>query len=163
MVYYGTEYPLAGPFSLAMKTAGLKVLLMGGDGIFDPQFIKLAGTTSDGDIATSVGAPVDKLPSAKAFVDAYNAGGYKDPYAAYGGYSYDAANAIINALKISLPSATDAMSARQATVDAMSKVSFDGATGKVSFDEFGDSTNRTITVYAVEGGKWADKKTGTLS
>jgi len=163
MVYYGTEYPLAGPFSLAMKTAGLKVPLMGGDGIFDPQFIKLAGTTSDGDIATSVGAPVDKLPSAKAFVDAYNAGGYKDPYAAYGGYSYDAANAIINALKISLPSATDAMSARQATVDAMSKVSFDGATGKVSFDEFGDSTNRTITVYAVEGGKWADKKTGTLS
>ncbi len=125
-----------------MKTAGLNVPLMGGDGIFDPQFIKLAGTNSDGDIATSVGAPADKLQSAKAFVEAYNKAGYKDPYAAYGAYSYDAANAIIKALKTSLPTATDAMSARQATVDAMAKVSFEGATGTVSFDEFGDTTNR---------------------
>ena len=145
-----------------MKAAGLKIPLMGGDGIFDPTFIQLAGGSSDNDLATSVGAPVDSLDSAKAFIEAYNAAGFSEPYAAYGAYSYDAANAIINALKTSLASASDAKSARQATIDAMAGVSFDGATGKVAFDEFGDSVSRVLTVYQVTGGAWAAKKTGEL-
>ena len=161
-LYYGGEYPQAGPLSQQMKAAGLKVPLMGGDGIFDPTFIQLAGASSDNDLATSVGAPVDSLDSAKAFIEAYNAAGFSEPYAAYGAYSYDAANAIINALKTSLASASDAKSARQATIDAMAGVSFDGATGKVAFDEFGDSVSRVLTVYQVTGGAWAAKKTGEL-
>ena len=83
-----------------MKAAGLNVPLMGGDGIYSGEYIKLAGATADGDLATSVGAPTDTLPSATAFVEAYNAGGYSEPYEAYGAYAYDAANSIINALKV---------------------------------------------------------------
>jgi len=162
LVYYGTEYQLAGPFSRAMKAAGLNVPLMGGDGIYDDNFIKQAGSTSNGDLATSVGAPVEKLPSAKAFIDAYKAAGFKDGYSAYGAYAYDAANAIIAALKVSLASAASAEAGRQATVDAIGKVSFDGATGKVGFDQYGDATAKVLTVYTVEGGKWIDKKTGEL-
>ncbi|TKK80552.1 branched-chain amino acid ABC transporter substrate-binding protein [Kribbella jiaozuonensis] len=158
-VYYGGEYPQAGPLSQQMKAAGLNVPLMGGDGIFDPKYITLAGKTSDNDLATSVGAPVDSLESAKKFVSDYNAQGYKEPYAAYGGYSFDAANAIIAALKTSLKDAKDVESARQATVDAMSKVSFDGVTGKVSFDQYGDTTSKVLTVYKVAGGKWATVET----
>ena len=153
-VYYGGEYPQGGPFSQQMKAAGLNVPLMGGDGIYSGEFIKLAGATSTGDLATSVGAPTEELASAQAFVDAYNAGGYADPYEAYGAYSYDAANAIINALKVSLADADSAEAARQATVEAMSKVSFDGVTGKVAFDEYGDTTSRVLTVYGVEGDAW---------
>ncbi|WP_242002025.1 branched-chain amino acid ABC transporter substrate-binding protein [Kribbella steppae] len=158
-VYYGGEYPQAGPLSQQMKAAGLNVPLMGGDGIYDPKYISLAGKTADNDLATSVGAPVDALESAKKFVADYNAAGYKDPYAAYGGYSYDAANAIINALKTSLKDAKDVESARQATVDAMSKVSFDGVTGKVAFDQYGDTTSKVLTVYKVAGGKWTTVET----
>jgi branched-chain amino acid transport system substrate-binding protein len=158
-IYYGGEYPQAGPLSQQMKAAGLNVPLMGGDGIYDPKYITLAGKTSDNDLATSVGAPVDTLDSAKKFVADYNAQGYKDPYAAYGGYSFDAANSIINALKTSLKDASDAESARQATVDAMSKVSFDGVTGKVAFDQYGDTTSKVLTVYKVAGGKWATVET----
>ena len=154
-VYYGGEYPQAGPLSQQMKAAGLNVPLMGGDGIFDPKYITLAGKTSNGDLATSVGAPVDSLDSAKKFVSDYNAQNYKEPYAAYGGYSYDAANSIIEALKTSLKDAKDVESARQATVDAMSKVSFDGVTGKVAFDQYGDTTSKVLTVYKVADGKWA--------
>ena len=158
-IYYGGEYPQAGPLSQQMKAAGLNVPLMGGDGIYDPKYITLAGKTSDNDLATSVGAPVDALDSAKKFVADYNAQGYKDPYAAYGGYSFDAANAIINALKTSLKDAKDVESARQATVDAMSKVSFDGVTGKVAFDQYGDTTSKVLTVYKVADGKWATVET----
>lgn len=158
-VYYGGEYPQAGPLSQQMKAAGLKVPLMGGDGIFDPKYISLGGKTSEGDLATSVGAPTDTLDTAKKFVADYNSAGYKDPYAAYGAYSFDAANAIIAALKTSLKDAKDAESARQATVDAMSKVSFDGVTGKVAFDQYGDTTSKVLTVYKVSGGKWAPVET----
>src|SRR5207344_1886411 len=56
-VYWGGEYPQGGPLSQQMKAAGLNVPLMGGDGIYDPKYIQLAGATSNGDLATSVGAP----------------------------------------------------------------------------------------------------------
>jgi branched-chain amino acid transport system substrate-binding protein len=158
-IYYGGEFPQSGPLSQQAKAAGLKVPLMGGDGMYTPNYIKLAGKTAAGDLATSVGAPTEKLASAKAFVDAYAAAGYKDPYEAYGAYSYDAANAIINALKVSLPQAADAKSARQPTVDAMAQVSFDGATGKVAFDEFGDTTTKVLTTYKVVDGNWVADET----
>jgi branched-chain amino acid transport system substrate-binding protein len=158
-LYYGGQYPEAGPLSQQMKAAGLNVPLMGGDGIFDPKYIALGGKSSDGDLATSVGAPVEALESAKKFVADYAAQNYKDPYASYGGYSYDAANSIINALKVSLKDAKDVESARQATVDALGKVAFDGVTGKVAFDQYGDTTSKVLTVYKVAAGKWATVET----
>jgi branched-chain amino acid transport system substrate-binding protein len=162
-VYYGGEFPQAGPLSNQMKAAGLNVPLMGGDGIFDPNYIKLAGSKSDGDLATSVGAPVESLDSAKQFVTDYAAASYKDPYGAYGAYAYDAANAIINALKTSL-SGKDKVddSVRQATIAAMASVSFAGATGDVGFDQYGDAKAKVLTVYKVTSGKWAPEKTGSL-
>ena len=45
----------------------------------------------------------------------------------------------------------------------MQKVSFDGVTGKVSFDEFGDTTNKQLTVYEVKNGAWKAVKTGTFN
>lgn len=165
VVYYGGEYPQAGPLSKQIKAAGSKIPLVGGDGIYDPTFIKLAGADSTGDLATSVGAPVESLPSAKQFVADYKAAGYKDEYAAYGGYSYDSAWAIIEAVKKvvddnggKLPS-----DARAKVTAAMQNVSFDGVTGKVSFDEFGDATNKQLTVYAVKNGAWAAEKSGTYT
>ena len=153
-VYYGGEYPQAGPLSQQMKAAGLNVPLMGGDGIFDPKFITLSGTTANGDLATSVGAPTDSLAAGKKFLADYAAAGYKEPSAAYGAYSFDAANAIINALKVSLKDAKDVSSSRQATIDALGKVSFEGVTGPVAFDKFGDTTSRVLTVYKVTDLKW---------
>ncbi|MGV1029341.1 MAG: branched-chain amino acid ABC transporter substrate-binding protein [Dermatophilaceae bacterium] len=161
-VYYGGEYPQAGPLSQQMKAAGLNVPLMGGDGIYDPKYIQLAGAASNGDLATSVGAPTDSTEAGKKFLADYQAAGFAEPAAAYGGYSYDAANAIINGLKSSLASASDAKSARDATIAAVGKVAFDGVTGKVSFDEFGDATAKVLTVYKVDGGKWVAAKTDTF-
>ncbi|MFT4088959.1 MAG: branched-chain amino acid ABC transporter substrate-binding protein [Gordonia sp. (in: high G+C Gram-positive bacteria)] len=159
-VYFGTEFQLAGPMSKQMKDKGLNVPLMGGDGIYDAKFIELGGREKD--LATSVGAPIETLESGKSFVEAYKAAGFSDGYSAYGAYAYDAANAIIASLKQSLASASDAKSARQATIDGLSSVSFDGATGKVAFDEFGDAVTKTLTVYEVTDGAWVAKQTGEL-
>jgi branched-chain amino acid transport system substrate-binding protein len=155
LLYYGGEYPQSGPMTQQMKSQGLAIPLFGGDGMYSGDYIKLAGAAAPGNLATSVGAPTSELESAKKFVEDYEAAGYKEPYEAYGAYSYDAGKAIVEALKVGLKDATDAKSARQAVVDAMQSVSFDGVTGKVAFDEFGDTTTRVLTVYKVEGDTWA--------
>ncbi|AXI86212.1 branched-chain amino acid ABC transporter substrate-binding protein [Actinospica acidiphila] len=165
VVYYGGEYPQAGPLSKQIKEAGAKIPLVGGDGIYSADFIKLAGTAGAGDLATSVGAPVESLPSAKEFVANYETEGYKEAYEAYGGYSYDSAWAIIEAVKKVVEDNDGKLpdDARAKVVDAMQNVSFDGVTGKVSFDEFGDATNKQLTVYTVKGGDWATVKSGTFT
>jgi branched-chain amino acid transport system substrate-binding protein len=163
-VYYGGEYPEAGPLSKQMKANGLNVPLMGGDGIYDDTYIKLAGAKSNGDLATSVGAPTDTLDTAKDFVSAYKAAGYKEAFSAYGAYSYDAANVIINALASVLPGKDKIdSSVRQAIVDAVGKTDMSGVTGHISFDQYGDTTNKVLTVYKVTDGKWVPVKTDTFN
>ncbi|MGV9254687.1 branched-chain amino acid ABC transporter substrate-binding protein [Streptomyces sp. NPDC003697] len=165
VVYYGGEYPQSGPLSKQIKAAGAKIPVVGGDGMYSADFIKLAGPSSTGDLATSVGAPVEELPSAKEFVANYKNGGYKDAYEAYGGYSYDSAWAIIEAVKKVVDDNDGKLpdDARAKVTEAMQGVTFDGVTGKVSFDEFGDATNKQLTVYAVENGTWKPVKSGTYT
>ncbi|MFD5252335.1 branched-chain amino acid ABC transporter substrate-binding protein [Streptomyces bobili] len=165
VVYYGGEYPQAGPLSKQIKAAGAKIPVVGGDGIYSADFIKLAGASAAGDLATSVGAPVEELPSAKEFVANYKAENYKEAYEAYGGYSYDSAWAIIEAVKKVVDDNDGKLpdDARAKVTAAMQNVSFDGVTGKVAFDEFGDATNKQLTVYAVENGAWKSVKSGTYT
>ncbi|MFH8371306.1 branched-chain amino acid ABC transporter substrate-binding protein [Streptomyces sp. NPDC018031] len=163
-VYFGGQYPEGGLLSDQIKKAGADVPTMGGDGIYDPAFIKASSENNDGDLATSVGYPVEELKSAQAFIKNYEAQGYKDPYAAYGGYSYDAAWAIIQAVKSVVEDNDGKLpdDARAQVVEALGKVSFDGVTGKVSFDEYGDTTNKQLTVYKVKGGAWTTEKSATF-
>ncbi|MFI5807042.1 branched-chain amino acid ABC transporter substrate-binding protein [Streptomyces sp. NPDC051561] len=163
-VYFGGQYPEGGLLSDQVKKAGATIPVMGGDGIYDPKFISASGTANDGDIATSVGFPVEQLDTAKKFIADYKAGGYKDPYAAYGGYSYDAAWSIIQAVKATVQANNGKLpeNPREKVLEAMSKVAFDGVTGKVAFDEFGDTTNKQLTVYQVKGGEWKSVKSETF-
>lgn len=165
VVYYGGEYPQSGPLTKQIKAAGAKIPVAGGDGMYDPTYIELGGSASTGDFATSVGAPVEELPSAKTFIEDYKAGGYKEPYAAYGGYSYDSAWAIIEAVKKVVEDNDGKLpdDARAKITEAMQNISFDGVTGKVSFDEYGDTTNKQLTVYKVEGGAWKAVDSGTYT
>ncbi|MDR1852505.1 MAG: branched-chain amino acid ABC transporter substrate-binding protein [Propionibacteriaceae bacterium] len=162
IVYYGGEYPQGAPLSAQMKDAGLKVAEIGGDGNYTTEYQKLAGEAAEGDLTTSVGAPLDTLDSAKAYLDGYAAGGYDVDPGAYGGYAYDAANVIIEALKTTLKDAADVKSAREATVAAIQNVKIEGATGEIAFDEFGDNTNRVLTVYKSEGDAWVSEYINTI-
>ncbi|MET9960642.1 branched-chain amino acid ABC transporter substrate-binding protein [Streptomyces sp. NPDC006326] len=164
-VYFGGQYPEGGLLADQVKKTGANIPLMGGDGIQDPAFITASGEANEGDLSTSIGYPVEKLPTAKTFIADYQAGGYKDPYAAYGGYSYDAGWSVIQAVKAVVAANGGKLptDARAKVVEALGKVSFDGVTGKVAFDEFGDTTNKQLTVYKVEGGKWIDVKSDTFN
>jgi branched-chain amino acid transport system substrate-binding protein len=135
-----------------MKSQGLDVPLMGGDGIFDPKYIELAGATSEGDLATSVGAPTDSTEAGKKFLDQY-----KTP-ATPTRRRPTAATPTTRPTRSSTPSRSASRTPeRQGRPrqhrHRLGKVSFDGVTGKVAFDEFGDTTTKVLTVYKVDGGK----------
>ncbi|MFF3497499.1 branched-chain amino acid ABC transporter substrate-binding protein [Streptomyces sp. NPDC003247] len=154
-LYYGGEYPAAAPLSQQLKDSGQNIPLMGGDGIYSGEFPKL-NKKAEGDLATSVGKPVEQLPSAKEFIANYKNAGYKDAYEAYGGLTYDATWAIIEAVKLAVEGNDGKLPSdgRKAVLDAMSKVKFDGVTGTISFDEFGDTTNTLMTAYKVKSNAW---------
>lgn len=165
-VYLGMEYPAAAPLSAQIKKAGGTMPTVGGDALYSPEYIKLHKKKSEGDMATSVGAPLETLDTAKTFIKNYKSEGYKDFYDAYGGYSYDSTWAIIQAVKAvvekndgKLP---DSDEARKQITEAMQDVKFSGVTGEVGFDKYGDTTNKQLSVYEVKGGKHKPVQTGTF-
>jgi len=158
-IYFGGEYPVGGPLSKQAATLGITGPLVGGDGDFDQKFISLGGR--EGDVATSVGAPTDQLPTAQDFIKAYTAKGYKDPYAAYGAFAYDAANAIIASVAKTIGDGTWSSSMRDTLVKNIGSYTADGATGAVGFDQYGDSKNKVLTAYAVTNGAWKAVQTGS--
>jgi branched-chain amino acid transport system substrate-binding protein len=164
LVYYGGQFPEGAPFSKQLTSAGVKAAFMGGDGLVDKSFVTTLGVQTANDYATNVGAAVEDLPAAADYVKAYKDAGYKDAFSAYGPNTYDATNTIINALAKVLPgkSSIDA-TVLKAVESAVQGTDFDGITGKVAFDQYGDTTNRIITMYKVEGGDFKKVVTGTFS
>ena len=161
-LFYGGEYPEASLLTKQMKAAGLNIPLMGGDGVQADDYLKIGGKATEGDYATSLGAPTESLDSAKTFVSDYAAQKYADPIGPYGAYAYDAANVIINAVAASIGANKPGQALRDAVTTAVGSVNFQGATGTISFDKFGDTNSKVLTVYTVKGGKFVPSKTDTF-
>ncbi len=160
-VYYGGEYPVGGPLSAQLAGAGLNIPLMGGDGIVDKQFVALGGRA--GDLATNVGAPAESLPSARQFIADYQAANYPEPFGAYGAFTYDATNVIIDALGKAVQGGTWSEATRGTVVSNVQATNLQGAGGPVSFDQYGDTTNKVLTVYTVRGDNFAPVEGSTGS
>ncbi len=163
LVYYGGIYNSGALLSKQLKEGGVKVPVMAGDGVFDPEYIKLAGAANaEGDLCTSVGLPTDQMPKGKDFIAAFEAAYAGEAIAAYDAYSYDAAQVIINAIvKVATDMGADKVTSaegKKAIIAATSGINFEGVTGTVSFDANGDTNNKAITVYKVVGGAWTPEK-----
>ncbi len=128
----------------------------GGDGIQDSAFATAIGTTTGGPVFSTVAAvDATKVPSAATFIQQYQA-----KYGSLGAYSasgYDCAQILILAIKAAIAGgakpptnsgdAAGAQTFRQAVINAMMKTDYNGVTGHQSFDQNGDTTNKTISVY----------------
>ena len=160
IVYYGGIYNAGALLSKQMKEGSVAVPLMGGDGIFDPEYIKLAGAANaTGDLATSVGLPLAQLPQGQAFKSAFDAAYPGQEIAAYDAYSFDAANVIIKAIvSVAKSMGVDKVATtdgKKAIIAAVAATDLEGVTGQVKFDANGDTLNKAITVYVVGAdGTW---------
>jgi branched-chain amino acid transport system substrate-binding protein len=142
---YGGMDAQGGPMVKQMKELGIKAKYIAGDGVCSAEWPKLAGGAAEGQYCTQAGLPPDKMPNAKDFVDRFTK--KYGPIQVYAPYSYDAANTLIEAMK----KANSADPAKYLPV--LAKISYDGITAKIEFDEHGDTKNGAITLYQVKDGK----------
>jgi branched-chain amino acid transport system substrate-binding protein len=161
VLYYGGIYNAGALLSKQVHAAGLTGPLLGGDGLYAPDYIKLGGKTTEGDLCTSVGLPTDQMPKGQDFIAAYKAAYPNDEMQAYDAYSFDAANTIINAVvsvaKAQGAAAVTSPAGRDAIIAAVAATDTQGVTGTIKFDANGDTLNKTITLYVVKSGAWAPK------
>lgn len=154
LIFFGGEYPVAAVLRTQATQAQITVPVMGGDGMKDDALITEAGANAAGTLASSVGVPVADLASAQGFLAAYEAAGFAEPPSDYGPYAYDAARAIITALVTALAGVTEPSAARSGVIEALAGVRFDGSTGAVAFDVFGDPVAPNFTLYRVVDSAW---------
>ncbi|MFJ1751412.1 bifunctional serine/threonine-protein kinase/ABC transporter substrate-binding protein [Kitasatospora sp. NPDC088134] len=161
-VFFGGMYPDAGPLSRQLKQGGVDGPLMGGDGLYAPEFAQAA---APGDLTVSTTVPGSRMPGAKQFLAAFAKGGYTSDPEQYGAYAYDATTAIVRAVGAVAAAHGRALpaDARAEVVRALAELSFDGVTGPVAFDQYGDLAQPTLGVLAVRNAAWAQESTVRLT
>jgi len=145
-IFYGGMDATGGPMAKQAKDLGIKSKFVMADGGCSPEFIKLAGDAAEGFICSIPGAPVDKLAKGEEFKKRYKEK-FGTDVQIYSPNAYDAVMVIVEAMK-------KANSADPAKfLPELGKVSYEGVTGKISFDEKGDLNNGAITMYEAKSGK----------
>jgi len=152
LIFFGGEYKVAATLRSQATAAGLTAPQMGGDGMLDAEYISGAGPAAAGSYASTVGQPLKKIPGATKFLGAYDAAGYTEPPSDFGPYAFDAANAIIDALKPVLKGKSALPKNTRAKVIAgLQDTKMNGVTGSIAFDQYGDVVDPTFTLYTVSG------------
>lgn len=146
LLFYSGMDAQAGPMVAQMKTLAVKAKFLAGDGAQSPEFIKLAGAAADGVIASSPGVPVDKMPGGKGFTERFNA--KYGQIQIYAPFAYDAVMTLVDAMQ----KANSTQPAKY--LPELARISRQGVTGPIAFDEKGDLRNGPITLYVVKRGKW---------
>jgi branched-chain amino acid transport system substrate-binding protein len=141
-VYYSGYYADGGPFLKALRSAGFKGVFMSDDGSKDPNFVKEAGTASNGAYFT---CPCADPTKAASFFTAYKAAFNQDA-GTYSAEAYDVANAIISAMK-----GLGADVTRQALATAVANVNYTGVTKTVAFGSNHELKTTAVYLYQVKG------------
>lgn len=149
MIFFGGLATEAGLIKRQMDGLKIPALFMSDSGIHSKTFVEIAGTAGEGAIAHGLVSPIEDLPKGKQFIDAYQAGDYKEYYEAYGPFAYDATNIIIEALKAT--KSTDRATVAKAIKGTKD---FEGILGKTTFEADGQTTLNTVVTYVVQDGKW---------
>ncbi|MBU1664088.1 MAG: branched-chain amino acid ABC transporter substrate-binding protein [Gammaproteobacteria bacterium] len=146
LVFFGGMDPQGGPMARQLKRLGLTAKLLGGDGLQNANFVKLAGADAEGVVASSPGLPIDSMPGGPEFRKKFEA--KYGVIQVYAPYAYDAVYALVEAMK-------RANSAEPAKVLAeLPKTDLRGVSGPIKFDAKGDTQGGAITLYEVKNGAW---------
>ncbi|GBF25039.1 leucine-specific-binding protein [bacterium MnTg02] len=151
VLYFGGLTPIGIRIRAQMEKLGVKAQFQGTSGIVSDTFIEGAGPLAEGVVAFREGAPTEKLPGGKFFLEQYAKQGYKDPPEAYGAFAFTAMSLILDTIEAVGP---DRKKVRKALNKVSGSNAADSITGKVDFDDHGQNTIAVITKYVVQDSKW---------
>jgi len=158
LVYFGgITQNNAGQLWRDLRDAMPNVKLMGPDGILEQEWIDAAGAAAEGTYITFGGLPADKLTGKGAdFVKNYNAKYPNNPPEAYTAYGYEAAGTVLAAIeKAAAANPADTLALRAGVLKAIAETKdYDGALGKWSFNQEGDTSLTAMSGNIVKDGKF---------
>ncbi len=147
-IFFGGFDAQAAPMLQQLRQLGLTGKFLGGDGVCTGEMLKLAARTLDGNVfCTQAGLPMEKMPKGADFKARFTRRFHTDVQL-YAPYSYDAAMALINAMRVA--DSTDPAD----YLPALKAILFDGITGTIAFDDKGDIRNGGISLYRFDNGHW---------
>jgi len=148
VVYFGGITPLGVRIRTQMDKLGVKAVFQGTSGIVSDAYIEGLGPLAEGSLAFREGAPIEKLPGGKLFLEQYNAQKYNDPPEAYGAFAFAAANLVMDAIEKVGPDRKKVRSELNRTRDYQSVV------GTITFDDRRQNAVPLITKFVVQDGRW---------
>jgi len=148
VIYFGGLTPIGVRIRSQMEKLGLKAEFQGTSGIMADAFIAGLGPLAEGIVAFREGAPVDKLPGGKFFVQKYKDQGYAESPEAYGPFAFAAMNLLLDSIEEVGPNRKKVRKMLNGTANR------DSIVGKITFDDHGQNTVAAITKYVVQDGKW---------
>jgi branched-chain amino acid transport system substrate-binding protein len=155
-IFYGGVTSDGAPlFRNALAQAGLGALpFYGADGIYDGtgdgSYVKIAGANAENSFASQ--AAIENIPGKDAFNTKFKAEFGKDAEGyAFAGYA--CTQIVVEGIKAAVAGGdVTRETVRAAVVDK--GAAFETVLGAVSFDKVGDTTQRIISLYKVDGGAW---------
>ena len=149
VIFYGGMDAVAGPMLRQIKALGIDVRFMGGDGVCSEKLPQLAGDALGEDkitcaVAGGVSGPQEQVYA--DFVDRYRKR-FNLELQTYAPYAYDAVMVLATAMQ-------NAKSSDPAKyLPALARVRYQGVTGAIAFDPYGDLTDAAMTLYTYRAGK----------
>ncbi|MFL5417171.1 MAG: branched-chain amino acid ABC transporter substrate-binding protein [Myxococcales bacterium] len=148
VLYFGGLTPIGVRIRAQMDKLGLDAQFDGTSGIVSDDFIRGLGPLAEGVVAFREGAPAEKLPGGKSFLEQYNKQNYPNPPEAYGPFAFAAASLLMDTIEKVGPDRRKIMG-ELANVKGRESI-----VGTITFDDHGQNTVPAITKYVVQDGKW---------
>jgi branched-chain amino acid transport system substrate-binding protein len=143
--------------SQAREVAGLEnTILSGADGMISPDFVAAAGAASEGMYISGPDLAFDN-PLGQAFLAQHREKYGEDPLSAFHAHAYDGTMMLFAAIEEVAVQDDDGTLhiGRQALRDALYATSgFEGITGTLNCNEYGDCADPLITVNQIQGGEY---------
>jgi branched-chain amino acid transport system substrate-binding protein len=149
LVFYGGMDAVAGPMLKQMKALGINARFMAGDGVCSEKLPLLAGDAVGEDkvtcaVAGGVSGAQEKVYA--DFVERYRKR-YNIELQTYAPYAYDAVMVLATAMQ----NARSSDPARY--TPEIAKIKYQGVTGTIMFDAFGELGEAAMTLYTYRNGK----------
>ncbi|QUP56426.1 ABC transporter substrate-binding protein (plasmid) [Ralstonia syzygii] len=147
VIFYGGMDAQGGLIARQMKQLGIGAKLLGTDGLCTGEVAKISAGAVNGTLyCTRGGKALDTMPNGGDFARRYKAR-FGTEVLNYAPYLYDSLMTIAAAMQ----AANSVEPSRY--LSALTKVSYDGMTGPVTFDEKGNLKNPGFTVFTYQDGK----------
>ncbi len=160
-VYFGGIFREGGYLIRQMRQAGLQAAFVSGDGVLDPEFVKIAGEEAASGAYLTFAPDPRLLPSAQPFIRRFEE--RYGPIGPYVLYTYDAVGVLLRAIQMAKPLANTKEELRK-VLKVMHTSPYDGTLGRLRWDKRGDLVTSPYVVYVTRRGGslqgWFEQFTG---